>query len=476
MIDVLVAGAGPTGLTTAIQLARAGRSVRIVDAAPEAFTGSRGDGLQPRTQEVFDDLGVIDAIRAGGMAPPPVRVNLDGQFVQERTMFQVPPATSAEPYAAAWMVPQARTEAILRARLAEFGVTVEFGRPLTGFTQNTSGVVADLGAERVEAGYLVGADGGRSFVRKHLGIAFVGETDEDLRILLGDVAAPSLDHSVSHYFAKSANPMAGVMMTPLHGTDLFQIGAGTGNETTLDSLQAALDTLTGEQRVELTRLDWSTVWRPNTRLAERFADGRVFLAGDAAHVHPPTGGQGLNTGVQDGYNLGWKLVAVLGGADPVLLDTYAAERRAIAESVLGLTTKIMRKYTDGDADANERGRDTHQLDLHYRDGALAVTEAETLAELRAGDRVPDAQLGDGRRLFDVLRGPHATVIGFGVPIDEGTDGVVVLNADGGDIATNLGAKPGAVIVVRPDGYLGYVGDTAAGARTYLERITCPTRR
>ncbi|MGH8918845.1 MAG: FAD-dependent oxidoreductase, partial [Actinomycetes bacterium] len=153
MIDVLVAGAGPTGLTTAIQLARAGRSVRIVDAAPEAFTGSRGDGLQPRTQEVFDDLGVIDAVRAAGMEPPPVRVNFDGAFVGEKVMFEVPPSTSAVPYASGWMVPQARTEGILRDRLAEFGVTVEFGRPLTGITQTETGVRARIGDELGEARY-----------------------------------------------------------------------------------------------------------------------------------------------------------------------------------------------------------------------------------------------------------------------------------------------------------------------------------
>jgi 2-polyprenyl-6-methoxyphenol hydroxylase-like FAD-dependent oxidoreductase len=478
MIDVLVAGAGPTGLTAAIQLARAGRSVRIVDAAASAFIGSRGDGLQPRTQEVFDDLGVIDAIRAGGMAPPPFRVCLDGEFAGMRTMFDAPEPTSDLPYPSVWMVPQWRTEEILRARLAELGTTVEFGTPLTGFTPTEHGVTVELGAETVEARYLVGADGGRSTVRKQLGIGFVGETDEALRVVLGDVAAPALDHAVGHLFAKAENPTAGAALTPLHGTDLFQIAAG--DQPTLEGLQAALDAVTGELHVELTRLSWATVWRPNIRLAQRFSDGRVFIAGDAAHVHPPTGGQGLNTGVQDGYNLGWKLAAVLGGADPALLDTYDGERLPIAASVLGLSTAIMRKYTDGAEDAGDRGRDTQQLDLNYRDSVLSVTDADVLADLHAGDRVPDAQLGDGRRLFDVLRGPHATVLGFGVPVAAlARDGVVPLEIDtdtDGDVATNLGAKADAVLVVRPDGYLGYVGEAAAGARTYLERITCPARR
>jgi 2-polyprenyl-6-methoxyphenol hydroxylase-like FAD-dependent oxidoreductase len=476
MIDVLIAGAGPTGLTAAIQLARAGRSVRIVDAAASAFIGSRGDGLQPRTQEVFDDLGVIDAIRAGGMAPPSYRMYLDGEFAGMRSGFDAPEPTSDLPYPSAWMVPQWRTEEILRARLAELGTVVEFATPLTGFTPTEHGVTCELGAETVEARYLVGADGGRSTVRKQLGIGFVGETDEEQRLVLGDVAAPALDHAVGHWFATAENPTAGAALTPLQGTDLFQIAAG--DQPTLEGLQAALDAVTGELHVELTRLSWATVWRPNIRLAQRFSDGRVFIAGDAAHVHPPTGGQGLNTGVQDGYNLGWKLAAVLGGADPALLDTYEGERLPIAASVLGLSTAILRKYTDGTEDAGDRGRDTHQLDLNYRDSVLSVNGADMLTDLHAGDRVPDAQLGDGRRLFDVLRGPHATVLGFGVSVAElARDGVATLEVDtDGSVATNFGAKAGAVLVVRPDGYLGYVGDTAAGARTYLERITCPVRR
>jgi 2-polyprenyl-6-methoxyphenol hydroxylase-like FAD-dependent oxidoreductase len=425
---------------------------------------------------VFDDLGVIDAIRAGGMAPPSYRMYLDGEFAGMRSGFDAPEPTSDLPYPSAWMVPQWRTEEILRARLAELGTVVEFATPLTGFTPTEHGVTCELGAETVEARYLVGADGGRSTVRKQLGIGFVGETDEEQRLVLGDVAAPALDHAVGHWFATAENPAVGAALTPLQGTDLFQIAAG--DQPTLEGLQAALDAVTGELHVELTRLSWATVWRPNIRLAQRFSDGRVFIAGDAAHVHPPTGGQGLNTGVQDGYNLGWKLAAVLGGADPALLDTYEGERLPIAASVLGLSTAILRKYTDGTEDAGDRGRDTHQLDLNYRDSILSVNGADMLTDLHAGDRVPDAQLGDGRRLFDVLRGPHATVLGFGVSVAGlARDGVATLEVDtDGSVATNLGAKAGAVLVVRPDGYLGYVGDTAAGARTYLERITCPVRR
>ncbi|WP_452039186.1 FAD-dependent monooxygenase, partial [Amycolatopsis albidoflavus] len=309
-MTVLVAGAGPTGLTLAIELARRGVGVRIVDKAEQYFAGSRGDGLQPRTMEVFEDLGVLDAVLAAGAPPYPMKVYLDGKFAMVRRMAEPVEPAPAVPYPNAWFLGQSQTEGILRDRLAEFGVRVELNTALTGFTQDDEGVTAELSTgETVRAEYLVGADGGKSFVRKALGIAFEGTTDESIRLLLGDVSAEGLDHDSGYWFAAADEPMSGVAFTPLAGTPHFQFSSPLGDgdaEASLSALQAHLDRVSGGG-IRLLDLAWSTVWRPNIRLAAAFRQGRVFLAGDAAHVHPPTGGQGLNTGVQDAYNLAWKL-------------------------------------------------------------------------------------------------------------------------------------------------------------------------
>ncbi|QYN25172.1 FAD-dependent monooxygenase [Amycolatopsis sp. DSM 110486] len=465
---VLIAGAGPTGLTLAIELARRDVAVRLIDKASAFFNGSRGDGLQPRTLEVFEDLGVLDAVLAAGSPQYPMKVYLDGEFVQERWMSDTVEPTPAVPYPNIWFLGQSQTEGILRERLSSFGVQVELGVGLEGFTQSSSGVTASLSTgETVEAAYLVGADGGKSFVRKALGIPFEGTTDESIRMLLGDVQASGLSHDSSYWFAPASSPMSGVAFTPLAGTPHFQFGAPLGDgdlavETSLPALQARLDSVSGGG-IQLFDLAWSTVWRPNIRLAASFRVGRVFLAGDAAHVHPPTGGQGLNTGVQDAYNLGWKLAS--GSAD--LLDSYEPERRAVAARVLGISTALMEKYTDGDEDAHRRGSETQQLDVGYRGGPLAGAGA---GSLRAGDRAPDAPLvdanGKSMRLFELFRGPHAAelVFGSGVVGSSEVPGYRILPAGsvasgpdlvdaGGHAYAAYEAAAGRRVLVRPDGYV-----------------------
>jgi 2-polyprenyl-6-methoxyphenol hydroxylase-like FAD-dependent oxidoreductase len=461
--QVLIAGAGPTGLTLAIELARRELDVRIIDRAETFFAGSRGDGLQPRTLEVFEDLGVLDAVLAAGAAPVPMRIHVGGEVVGERMVFDVVEPSPSKPYPNGCFLGQSQTEGILRDRLAEFGVRVEPGTALTGFEQDAGGVTATLSTgETLRSAYLVGADGGKSLVRKALGIAFEGTTDESVRMLLGDVRAAGLDRDHAHWFGAPEDPMRGMMFSPLPGTPHFQFASALGDgdvaaETALPAVQARLDALTGGG-VVLSDLAWSTVWRPNVRLAARFRDGRVFLAGDAAHVHPPTGGQGLNTGVQDAYNLGWKLAD---GA-PELLDSYEAERRAVAERVLGISTGLLRKYQDGDEDAHRRGEDTRQLDISYRGGPLSPAGTGTL---RPGDRAPDAPLtdanGKGVRLFELFRGPHATELLFGggstpgyriLPGGSTATGTDLVD-DGGHAYAAYEAAGGRRVLIRPDGHV-----------------------
>ncbi|MTE15120.1 FAD-dependent monooxygenase [Nocardia aurantiaca] len=480
--QVLVAGAGPTGLTLAIDLARRGIAVRIVDKAGEFFAGSRGDGLQPRTLEVFEDLGVLDAVLAQGAPQAPLLVHLDGRFMMERRMSTWLEPTSDVPYPNPWVLAQADTERLLRERLAEFGVRVETATAVVDFSADADGVTVTLeragATETVRADYLVGADGGRSVVRKALGIPFEGTTDESIRMLLGDVRADTLDHRVGYWFADSSSPMDGIALMPLPGGRKFQFATGlnTDSGTELEVLQDHVTRRSRRDDIVLSELTWSTVWRPNVRLAQRYRDGRVFLAGDAAHVHPPTGGQGLNTGVQDAYNLGWKLEAALrdpGPTSEALLDSYETERRTVAARVLGLSSALLDRTVKGDPNAMDR-EGTHQLDISYRD-----TDDDSTG-LRPGDRAPDAPLVDANgttvRLFDLFRGPHATLLLFGPDTtadpaespatDRRTVRVVepeFASGNGefvdieGHARRSYHAADRTWAVIRPDGYVGFLG-------------------
>jgi len=457
---ILVTGAGPTGLTLAIDLARRGIPIRVVDKADTFFEGSRADTIQPRTLEVFDDLGVLDAVLHAGSPELPFQVHLDGRFTETRRMSEVCEPTSDRPYPNPWMLGQAQTEAILRSRLADLGVRVEQATALVGLDQDESAVTATFSTGEVARfDYVVGADGGASFVRKATGIPFPGSTDESLRMVIGDVRAPDLDPSSAYWFAASDEPMAGVAMTPLSGTGMFQFNTrlGRDDEAGLEAMQAVLDRLSAG--VRLTGCHWSSVWRPNVRLAGRYRAGRVFLAGDAAHVHPPTGGQGMNTGIQDAYNLGWKL------AGETALDSYEAERRPVAARALGMSTDLLNRYAEGRPDAHRRGQEHFGLDITYR-------APDATARPATGDRAPDAPVLDAHgkhtSLFGLFRGPHFTRLTFGRPApDDDEHAYAVLRPadrragltryvldEQGHAFSAYAASPGDSFLIRPDGHLG----------------------
>ena len=434
---VLIAGAGPAGLTLAIDLARRGVAIRVIDAASTPFAGSRGKGIQPRTLDVFDDLGVIDAILAGGGLYPRMRYHFGPFSLPGKPMAPTRPATASTPYPNPWMVPQARTEAILRERLKALGGVVEFGTALVSFSQNDRGVEASLSTgEVVRAAYLVGADGGRSAVRKALGLKLSGETiDERLR-MVADLEVDGLDRAYWHIWPIAKGGM--ILLCPLAKTDLFQyVSAAKAAEK---GIEAHVRAATGHT---VTRIAWSSTYQPSARMVDRYRVGRVFLAGDAAHVHPPTGGQGLNTSVQDSYNLGWKLAHVMRGGPDALLDTYEEERLPVAASVLGLSKQL---YVTR---SRKRGDATNQLSLNYRTSSLS--SGAPYGSLHPGDRMPDAQLEDGGRLFDRLRGPHAT---------------------------ELVMPDGIRILIRPDGYIARIGTSPVGeyAGAPTHRVAAPALR
>src|SRR6202451_3642020 len=339
--DVLIAGAGAAGLTLAVDLARRNVNFRLIDKLPSPFAGSRGKGIHPRSQEVFEDLGVIDRIVAvGGTYPPQREYREDGSY-EESPVTELREATPDEPYLIPLMVPQFRTEAVLRDRLAELGHRPHFGSELTAFEQDAEGVTAQVksadGEETVRASYLVGMDGGRSYVRHELNIEFPGKT-LGVRAVVADVRLEGLGTDAWHRFNEGSMGTQ-TSFCPLRGTDMFQAQAPIPMEGDIDlspeGLTAWAAARTGRTDIVIREVLWASAFNMNARMADKYQVGRVFIGGDAAHIHPPTGGQGLNTSVQDAYNLGWKLAAVVAGAPDVLLDSYEEERRPIAAGMLG---------------------------------------------------------------------------------------------------------------------------------------------
>ncbi|HWH56135.1 MAG TPA: FAD-dependent monooxygenase [Terriglobales bacterium] len=431
--NVLIVGAGPTGLTLGIELARRSIAFRLVESAKTPFAGSRGKGIQPRTLEVFHDLGIIEKILNTGMPYPEVRVHLGPLSLRLRSLGGRHQATGTIPYPNLWLVPQHRTEAILRERLAELGGQVEFGTAFESLEQEEQWVTIGLSTgESLRAKYLVGCDGGHSAVRKAVGLALNGEALSNKLPFVADVEIPNLDHAVWHIWPLAkGGPIA---LCPLPEESLFQM---TSARTPLENLEEAVYKVC---KCKVRRTHWSSSYRPASRMVAHYRVGRVFLAGDAAHLHPPTGGQGLNTGIQDAYNLGWKLASVFRGGPESLLDTYEEERLPVAAAVLGLSSQLYKKIS------LKRGEATNQLALHYR--ASSLSSGAPMGRLHPGDRMPNLQLVNGNKLFDEMRGTHAT-----------------------EVISETGAR----ILVRPDGYIASMGtqptEEYAGERT--RTVQCP---
>jgi 2-polyprenyl-6-methoxyphenol hydroxylase-like FAD-dependent oxidoreductase/putative NADPH-quinone reductase len=379
-IDVLIVGAGPTGLTLACDLARRGIHVRVIERFAVPSVASRGKGLQPRTLEVLDDLGVADTVLTRGTTRLPVRTITDDGTVIDRKPITVPVSDSTTTaYPETLWIGEFDIEGALRDRLALDGAQVEFGTTACGLEQHPDFVAVTVetphGSETIRARWVVGADGGKSTVRHALGVGFDGFTMQD-RWYLGDVRLEGLDHGRQYIFPTGSGMIG---FTPLPTTDLWQWQSTTeaGDDAVQPSLelyQQMLDDHLGHDEVTLKEATWLSLYRANVRLAERYRVGRVLLAGDAAHAHSPAGGQAMNTGIQDSWNLGWKLAAVVAGADATLLDTYEDERRPIAASVLQMSTEKMHRFRAGATEGAEGvdrgldgmgGDDTTGLSLRY---------------------------------------------------------------------------------------------------------------
>ncbi|HJP74951.1 MAG TPA: FAD-dependent monooxygenase [Pseudonocardiaceae bacterium] len=503
--NVLVVGAGPTGLTLAIELASRGVAVRIIDKSPEHFAGSRGKGLAPRSREVFDNLGIHDKVESAGWTNLAYRRWVDGELVSNENPSASVHRTPGIPYPTGILIAQWRVEEILREKLAEYGVAVELGSELTEFTQSADAVTATIGrGDVIVADYLVGCDGGRSTVRKSVEVTFEGESGPQ-GMLIGDVRVEGLEPDAWYMWTDSSKGF--VALCPFRDWDGWQFQAvrfadytadGELPPPTIELFQDIFDDLAGLLDVRLSDPSWLSTYRINVRMVDQFRFDRVFLAGDAAHVHPPAGGLGMNTGIQDAHNLGWKLALVLAGkADPALLDTYSQERVPIAEWTLGISAKEMRSIGDALDSDKPASRDGFRPRGELQAGQLALGYdwsplAQNLVERpdgapKAGDRAPDSPCqtatGEPVRLFDAFRQPGFTLLGFGAETRGTIDAAL---AEHGDIATGLcidtQAKPTAdrvdadghahreyavteptLFLIRPDGHIGVIADAAQGA-------------
>jgi 2-polyprenyl-6-methoxyphenol hydroxylase-like FAD-dependent oxidoreductase len=505
--DVLIGGAGPTGLALACDLARRGVQVRIVERGRGLFPGSRGKGLSPRLLEVFDDLGVVHDVLAGARTHMLV-TNYD----RDRVLSTVDSDAGIQPtpdipYPSAAWTPQWRTQEILRTRLAGLGVEVEFGCEVTDVSQDDDGITCTLDRdgdqEQVRARYLIGCDGGRSTIRKRLGLTFEGLTRQDHRhAFVGDVQVDGLTADRSHGWN---DPRLGfLLLTPFKETPVWQFQAllrtdarPDAPEPSLTTFQGIVNEITGGLPIRLSELTWSSRFTTSERIVERYRTGRIFLAGDAAHVYSPAGGQGMTTGIQDAYNLAWKLAAALGGAPDSLLDTYEAERRPIAMRALidsgHRYDEVLTTTEDPHSDPTQMwktvvNRKTSQLGITYRGGPLAPETEPGTTTLRPGDRAPDSicsdpDSGTDIRLFDLFRGPHWTVLAFAdtdtrtAPtqlhgsevrtwvIDDRAQGA--LRDKGNTTRAAYGVTEPTTFLIRPDGYVGAIA-TTGDANTVLD--------
>jgi len=525
-VEVLVVGAGPTGLTLAAQLAAQGVRPRLIDRGADRAAESRALAIQPRTLEVLASLGITEHLLAAGN--PAVQLQIHTRARQVAVpMFDLGLEDTAYPYLL--FLSQAETERILEQHLTAAGVTVQRRVELVDLHQTPQQAVAmlrhhDGHQEQVSASYVVGCDGAGSTVRDQGGIRFLGGSYPQT-FVLADTEADNLETGAAHVFLSPAGmlfffplirPASWRLLvmrppadpTPPHApVDLAQV-------------QAIADTYT-TGRVRLHDPVWMTNFRLHHRAATTYRAGRVFLAGDAAHIHSPAGAQGMNTGIQDAVNLAWKLAHTLhSGHDAELLDTYQTERAPIGRTVLRFTDRAFTIATSTNPIlrlARTRlaptliplalkprtvrryaFRTVSQLAIRYRHSPLSVDGPHPPRRgPRPGDRLPDADLTHDRHLTTLhtaLAGPGWQLLLCGPTDIWATDQLARLRERHGDHlsvhhlhahdtpgalhdphrqALHLGLNPGSVTqyLIRPDGHIGYRagGSDLAGLASYLHR-------
>ncbi|HET9794539.1 MAG TPA: FAD-dependent monooxygenase [Thermoanaerobaculia bacterium] len=494
---VLIVGAGPTGLVLALWLTKLGIRVRIVDREAEPGTTSRALAVQARTLEFYRQVGLADAVVAAGVEVDGLGFWVKGRLAARVSLRRIGEGLS--PYAFVFVFPQDAHEKLLIERLHSLGVSVERSIELAGFTQEERGVRATLrrpdgSAEICEAAYLAGCDGASSAVRNVLGIGFPGGTYTG-RFYVADVEAsgPAVDGRVQVDLDESdfliLFPLKGEGRVRLVGVLRDPPGGAAAEPTFEDVGQRAITNL----RLRVARVNWFSTYRVHHRVASHFRDRRVFLLGDAAHIHSPVGGQGMNTGIGDAVNLAWKLAAVLGGARDDLLSTYELERIGFARRLVSTTDRIFEFVT-------KRGpfvrfvrtrlvprivpllfrlgpvrrfqfRIVSQTGIEYRGSPLSSGSA---GSIRGGDRLPWVSDGPEDN-FAPLASLRWQVHVYGEAPPEVADactalGIALCRFAWTEAARRAGLARDAIYLVRPDGYVALAESRADGGklRRYCE--------
>ncbi|TRM62250.1 FAD binding domain-containing protein [Schizophyllum amplum] len=547
--SVLIVGAGPTGLTLALALLKNGVPVRIIDKLASPRAGQKGNGIQPRTLEILKILGLLDDVLHRSTEIRPLRMyEMPGatKVEKEHALVKIVAPTPDKPLPNARGLGQDRFEEILFEHLGALGCEVERGTELRSCTENADRVSAEIlkadgTVDKAEFEFVVGSDGGHSTVRHMLGLSFLGETREAEGLVVADMYVPKgLDHEFWHIFRGAS--LLGTGSTPgaqtAAGSDhvhfmfrsseipqLFTVIAGgpRTREFPVETRDGIIDYFykaTGRRDVVFGEMKCVSWWRPNIRMVDKFGEGRTFVAGDAAHTHSPTGGQGMNSGIQDAFNLAWKISLVYKKLAPFsLLSTYSSERLPVIAAMLEKTTLLLnetlKKETAAAGAAWNRGDELQMFGINYRGSAIVLDEGNTQPDvlssaysvgkvLRAGDRAPAAPVkcasdATVQTLLDVFSCQRHTVLVFtsdesaaravidatmALPEGVAETSVVlpresafqlsdakVLEAIDRHAQTiyQVEDEP-TVVVVRPDGAIGAIVLEAGGVGRYFSKI------
>jgi 2-polyprenyl-6-methoxyphenol hydroxylase-like FAD-dependent oxidoreductase len=483
--DVLIVGAGPTGLVLALWLAKQGIRIRIIDKTEGPGTTSRALAVQARTLELYRQLDLTDAVLDRGHKVPGINLWVGGRK-QTRVRFDTA-ADDLTPYGP-FVFPQDLHERLLIERLEAFGSFVERKTELVKYSDDGSGLCATLkrpdGQEELcTASYLAGCDGAHSIVRQIMGIGFPGGTYQQLFYVADiDAAGPALDGEL-HVDLDAADFLA---VFPLKGAGRARLIG-----TVRDDRAAHPETLKFEDvsdraiqnmKVQVRTVNWFSTYRVHHRVTDRFRNGRAFLLGDAAHIHSPAGGQGMNTGIGDAINLAWKLKSVLAhGASDALLDTYETERRAFALKLVATTDKAFTLATASGrfagfirtrivplvvptlfkirASRNFMFRAVSQIVINYRGSAISSGKA---GALMGGDRLPWISGPEGDN-FDTLRSIGWQVHVYGTPNQPLSEwcrnaGLALHAFPWRRSCRDAGLICDAMYLLRPDTYIGLAAD------------------